>query len=285
MNQTNITISHFSPLITYVPAMIWGDAANDPLAAEYWGQGYHSTNSSNGQGRLFFTWYGTGTRVHGGYRSRLGPYQVVVDSHVVAEFAGYQRGDIEATDAVLFNSTGLRTGPHILEIINTSDDANRPVLDINRIVYQHNVGDARNITAADPQCRWSSSTNASSPIWHSVSGSKTTYSSIGSMNISFTVRTGIMLYGLVGPSNSPFLVTVDGTPQVMYPNTQPNTNSTEPHVLYTIDGLEPAQEHVLSVRNNPVFSSQSGASTTLNIHHAVVLDSSNGYALVSSPVV
>lgn len=63
---------------------------------------------------------------------RLGPYQVVLDG-VRQDLPGFQSGDNQVFDAVLFNSTGLRRTTHQIEIINTGADSSRPVLDISRV--------------------------------------------------------------------------------------------------------------------------------------------------------
>ena len=33
---TNLTVSHLSPLISYVPGMLWSDGGEDPLKARAW---------------------------------------------------------------------------------------------------------------------------------------------------------------------------------------------------------------------------------------------------------
>ncbi|KAI0698011.1 hypothetical protein BC835DRAFT_716469 [Cytidiella melzeri] len=185
MNATNITVSHLSPLISYVPGMLWSGGGKDPLVGYYQNKGYHSTNASEGEGRLYFSWVGTDVWVYGGYRERLGPYRIFLDGNQLSDYPGFQQGNPQNFDSVLFNSQGLKLGPHELEIVNISQDSFRPVLDINRIVYQHEISSATNITTGDPRCKWSTSNNTKSPLWTHTSGSMTTYSSLGAMNITF----------------------------------------------------------------------------------------------------
>ncbi|KAI0086819.1 hypothetical protein BDY19DRAFT_995563 [Irpex rosettiformis] len=294
---TNLTVSHLSPLISYVPGMLWSDGGQDPLKADYQGKGYHSTNSSEGQGRLFFTWVGTDIWVYGGYRERLGPYRVSIDGKHHRDFDGFQEGDNQTADAVLFNSTDLKlnNSEHHMEITNVGHGDGRldGVFDINRIVYEHNANNRTNISASDPHCQWSTSNNSSMVTWIPTEDSMTAYSSSAHMNITFSgeemivvrgghptqsnfLGTGIFLYGAIAPSSSPFVVAVDGVPQVMHPNPQVNSSATEPQLLFVYEGIQ-SGPHTLAVWNNPVHSLQAGAPTTLNIHHALVFESSQNH--------
>ena len=90
--------------------------------------------------------------------------------------------------------------------------------------------------------------------------------------------TGISLYGDIGPTNSPFFITLDGSmPQVLTPNSGVNSSTAQPQLLFMKDGLERGN-HTLVVRNNPAYTTQLGIRSALNIHHAEVLDST-GYNL------
>lgn len=71
-------------------------------------------------------------RVNGGYRNWSGSYQVTLDGEITMH-EGYIAGMEEAADYVLFNATGLPTGPHSIRIVNTSNDPTRPRLDINSV--------------------------------------------------------------------------------------------------------------------------------------------------------
>ncbi|KAI0781676.1 hypothetical protein BC629DRAFT_1594407 [Irpex lacteus] len=276
---TNLTVSHLSPLISYVPGMLWSDGGKDSMKDKYQGKGYHSTNSSEGEGRLFFTWVGTDVWVYGGYRERLGPYRVTIDGKQY-EHTGFNKSDPENPNAVLFNSKGLKFREHHMEIVNVGQDDTRPygVFDISHIIFQHHGTNTSYIEASDPSCHWS---NSPSQAWTKTQDSRTTYASSAHMNITFEVHlelrfrtgTGVMLYGAVGPNSSSLLVSVDGVPQTLHPNPQPNSSATEPQLLFVYEGMEPTQ-HTLVVRNNPALFLQEGAPTTLNIHHALVFESS-----------
>lgn len=84
--------------------------------------------------------------------------------------------------------------------------------------------------------------------------------------------TGIALYGAVAPNSSPFLVTIDNMFQVLHPNPQINSSAVDPQLLFISDGIPPG-DHTLSVWNSPALSLEENAPTTLNIHHALTLES------------
>lgn len=73
------------------------------------------------------------SRVYGGYRERLGPYQVLLDGREAFVSSGYAPGASEDYDAVLFSSTDIQPDVHTLEIVNTGKDPSQAVLDINRV--------------------------------------------------------------------------------------------------------------------------------------------------------
>ena len=70
--------------------------------------------------------------VFGGYRTRLGPYRVILDGHEYDE-KGYEDGQLTNYDAVLFQKTSMKAQLHQLELINTSKDPERPILDISHV--------------------------------------------------------------------------------------------------------------------------------------------------------
>jgi hypothetical protein len=183
--QTTVTVAHTSPLISYIPGMLWSGGAQDPQAVcvkPLAIQGFIShnprmdtgakgiTQSTLPKGTVDCTSRGTAkvrhgseyikrpstqsillryivrirtpysinsklmqSRVFGGYRSRLGPYRVRLDGKTI-DFDGYQAGDPENLNATLFKSTNLNRTTHSIEIINTSQDISRPVLDISKVI-------------------------------------------------------------------------------------------------------------------------------------------------------
>lgn len=73
----------------------------------------------------------------GGYRARLGAYNVTIDGTHHRHCGGFREGDDETTDAVLFNSTDFKLGlaNHVMEIVNIVHDGHKTdsVFDINRV--------------------------------------------------------------------------------------------------------------------------------------------------------
>ena len=71
-------------------------------------------------------------RIYGGYRERLGPYQVVLDG-ITHQFGGFENGDKEDFNAVLFRGGNLTVDHHQIEMTNVGDNASRTVLDISHV--------------------------------------------------------------------------------------------------------------------------------------------------------
>ncbi|EGN97345.1 hypothetical protein SERLA73DRAFT_184018, partial [Serpula lacrymans var. lacrymans S7.3] len=129
----NTTVTNTSPLLLYVPQTLWFEAPpNDTMLSNYATQSYHANNSSLGQASVSFSFTGTGIWLFGGYRSRLGPYEVNLDGKR-HEFPGYQYGTEQLADAMLFGQRNLSSGSHYIEMTNTSNDTQRDVLDIDYV--------------------------------------------------------------------------------------------------------------------------------------------------------
>ena len=71
-------------------------------------------------------------RIYGGYRSRLGPYQVSLDKDIFS-YGGFQTGDEERFQYPLFSLSGLQMGMHEVTITNVSPDPERSMLDIDYV--------------------------------------------------------------------------------------------------------------------------------------------------------
>ncbi|KAF8631663.1 hypothetical protein AX17_005064 [Amanita inopinata Kibby_2008] len=105
--QFNTTVTNVSPLIQYIPRSSWHEAfSNDPLLDTYTTRSYHATNATDGQGLLSFSWNGTGVWLYGGYRERLGPYEVTLDDQST-RFEGFKPGDLETGHRLLYGQGGL----------------------------------------------------------------------------------------------------------------------------------------------------------------------------------
>ena len=79
MNSHNTSVSHVSPLVTYVPGALWVERgpedgnrasvsavekkaffpANEIQSSSPENITYHSTNATLGEGRAFFSWFGS----------------------------------------------------------------------------------------------------------------------------------------------------------------------------------------------------------------------------------
>ncbi|KIJ67444.1 hypothetical protein HYDPIDRAFT_84013 [Hydnomerulius pinastri MD-312] len=129
----NTTITNDSPLLFYVPQSLWYQAPpNDVLLSSYETQSYHATNGSQGQGSVSFSFTGTGIWLYGGYRTTLGAYTVVLDGEAFSQ-DGYHAGDPEQANYVLFGNNNLTSNQHTVQLINTSEDPARNVLDISQV--------------------------------------------------------------------------------------------------------------------------------------------------------
>lgn len=71
-------------------------------------------------------------RAYGAYRSRLGPYQVSLDSNVVTK-SGYQPGDDEQYQYLLFGEGSLNDGYHELQLSNASPGTGNSTLDLDYV--------------------------------------------------------------------------------------------------------------------------------------------------------
>ncbi|PFH48544.1 hypothetical protein AMATHDRAFT_49466 [Amanita thiersii Skay4041] len=118
--RLNITIPNTSPLLRFAPLQAWSEeeqVMDIPLLDDgyYRPKTYRVTNATVG-GVLSFRWNGTGIWLYGGYRKRLGPYNVTLDGRVTS-LDGFRAGDEEAGDGLLFGQGDLSTGTeHHLEV-------------------------------------------------------------------------------------------------------------------------------------------------------------------------
>lgn len=71
-------------------------------------------------------------RAYGAYRSRLGPYQVSLDSNGVTK-SGYQPGDDEQYQYLLFGEGNLNDGYHELQLSNASPGTGNSTLDLDYV--------------------------------------------------------------------------------------------------------------------------------------------------------
>jgi len=265
----NTTVSHVSPTISYIPGMLWFEGTSD-IDSElecYETQSYHATNGTGGQASVSFHWFGVGeVWVFGGYRQRLGSYQVILDGQTTS-YSGFRQGDTETYNAVLFSSSGLLPGTHQIELVNTGQDPQHCVLDISSIVFSSSLGDPTTIEDTDPRCSWSPAAG-----WQATNESHWTFNSVAQMQMNFS-GVGFELWGATGPSNSPFSVTLDGwTSQPLTSNTRIAASSNASKLLFFNHNLTDGQ-HTILIRNDPTWSNASEAPTTLDIDYSTVYGS------------
>ncbi|RPD71219.1 hypothetical protein L226DRAFT_574212 [Lentinus tigrinus ALCF2SS1-7] len=263
----NTTVSHVSPLISYIPRSAWFEGtASDPNLENYAYKSYHATNNTeSGNASVAFSWWGTGVWVHGGYRRRLGDYAVTLDGNTTFH-QGYVDGAYEDFQAVLFNATDLPAGPHHLRITNASNDPKRPVFDLDYIVFESNLNETKTVFHTSADCTWFPQGDG---VWEEDMRSHSTDNSLGAMELAFTgtriSRTssvhslfsqicsgsGFILYGQLDMTSAPLSVTIDGrSSHAVSPNTaiSPLVNASQ--VLFAVTDLNEGM-HTIRVENNP----------------------------------
>ncbi|GJE94113.1 hypothetical protein PsYK624_102810 [Phanerochaete sordida] len=167
----NTTVSNVSPALTYVPGALWKEnTTSEDVDGQAKVYTYHHTNASEGEGRVHFTWFGSGSVwIFGGYRPVLGQYSVRLDGRDALKSPGYKTNDTVVDDAVLFTQSGLAPDVHRLELINTSKDQLRPILGFHRIVVQNDTPNTTDIDTKDSRCQWGP-TRTGAKVWMNNGG-------------------------------------------------------------------------------------------------------------------
>ncbi|KAH9938772.1 uncharacterized protein BXZ73DRAFT_44547 [Epithele typhae] len=263
---TNTTVSNVSPLVSYIPHSAWfeGTPKSDPNVTQYTTQSYHATNGSvSGNASLVFSWWGTGM-IHGAHRTRSGSYQVVIDDGRPSLYEGYSGGP-ESLDQVLYSASSLPAGPHQVRITNAGQHPDQSVLDFDYLVFESPMDDVDVVQHTDAACSW---LPQSEGVWQVDDSSHTTNNGAGFMDMSFTVSTGVVLYGYLNASSASFDVSIDGwTISSLTPNTAVAPLSQQTHALFMTDDLDPGP-HTLRIENSPY--AQSTSASDLSISHAQI---------------
>ncbi|RDX50704.1 hypothetical protein OH76DRAFT_1348340 [Lentinus brumalis] len=248
----NTTVSHVSPLISYIPRSAWFEGSSgDPNLGNYSLKSYHATNNTEaGNASVVFSWWGTGESVHGGYRRRLGGYTVTLDSDVTLH-QGYVDGTDEDFDAVLFNATGLPAGPHQLRITNASNDVKRPVFDIDHLVFESNLEETEIVSHMSADCTWFPKGDGA---WEVDERSQYVVVHVVTQFVFSPRHTGFILYGQLDGTSAPLTVTLDGRSyHPVAPNTAITPLLSTSHVLFAVTDLNQGN-HTIWVENNPADS-------------------------------
>ncbi|KAK7696431.1 hypothetical protein QCA50_001088 [Cerrena zonata] len=159
MQRSNVTVSHLSPMIQYWPSNGWWEDTleedeDDQLLQGYSTRTNHRTDGSVQNATATFQWHGEGgiwfveyifvfetsntyPRIFGGYRQRLGNFWVVLNDTKTFIVPGFQPGDKEQAQAVLFSQEDIPFGRHQMQIVNPGgDDDGHGILDLDYIVFQ-----------------------------------------------------------------------------------------------------------------------------------------------------
>ncbi|CAL1701744.1 unnamed protein product [Somion occarium] len=242
-------------MLTYQPRAEWWEdtVQHDQFLEGYSTKTCHSTSSSHhGSASITLQWFGEGSVwVYGGYRQRLGEYQVVLDTAIYTQ-QGYHDGDQEQPQFLLFNRSDLPSGHHQLQLVNTSQDPNHPVLDLDYIVFQTPAEDSTVVDDASHSISWRPDpSNSQEPVWQQDSSSHFTEDVSGWMELNFTGNDQSYRYASGISSDAPFSVSLDGWKTVtLTPNTLAPFDITESQLLYFKYDLT-YETHTLSIANNP----------------------------------
>ncbi|OSD02352.1 hypothetical protein PYCCODRAFT_433405 [Trametes coccinea BRFM310] len=292
----NITVSHASPLLNYIPRSAWmlvvGGEDNLPGPSN---TSYHLTNGTASQNASFaLSWWGTGIWVYGISLADSGPYQVVLDNdaQVFDVYPGEapQPGD----PALLFGASDLPLDQHEIRVVNTGSIAGAATLAVEyvrshtlrhndpcramdanedwaQLVFESQLRTNTTIEHTSNLCTWAPPT---SNAWQADDTSHRTNLSSGRMSMNFTVP-GITIYGDLQESSAAFSVTVDGHTDPPYiPNVAPGigslnssfaVNQSAPVLLYANMNLRQGV-HTVLLENNPI----SDWATLMSISYGVV---------------
>ncbi|KAI0631718.1 hypothetical protein C8Q77DRAFT_1198566 [Trametes polyzona] len=262
----NTTVSHVSPLLSYVPRSAWYEIAlvqNAAATESSPDMHYHATNASNaGSASVSFSWWGKG-EVYGGYQPSLGPYKVTLDENT-AEYNGYTGGPSQLSFE-LFSASDLPLGKHSISIVNTGSNSTRPILDLGYLVFETQAGNSTAISHNSTKCVW---TPQGVGAWNIDEDSHHVCKLNRTQSLTSYSGTGIAVYGQLDTNSAPFSVSIDGsTHSSLKPNAvlPPLINTTT--LLYIKSNLLQG-DHELWVNNDP--DSISATATKLSISSVVV---------------
>ncbi|KAJ6499329.1 hypothetical protein C8R45DRAFT_1127142 [Mycena sanguinolenta] len=261
MPQYNTTVEDFSPIITYSSGWSAG-SSTDKLADLYSDSSF--TLTSTGGETATFSFNGTSFTIFGSKRNNHGSYQITVDGSLFPPQSG-QSPDPGQFQVPLFTSPPLNQGLHVVTLTNQGTT----FVDIDFITFQSSVGtddeklNVMTVQDSDPAFVYTplNEWGLNPPNLGTYSGSSGhgTATPGASMTYTFEIRNswmsnnrpvgdGVTLYGPVGPSGSPFSVSLDGLPAVNYTANKQFYRSRVP--LYIASDVGPGQ-HVLKVSYLP----------------------------------
>ncbi|OJT07229.1 hypothetical protein TRAPUB_1906 [Trametes pubescens] len=261
----NTTVSHISPLLTYLPAVAWYE--DTPQADPSLDCGRCAPPRPQWHAGLT-----SGHRVYGGYRESLGRYRVTLDRNST-EYDGFNGGP-DVPGYQLFSAPNLPMGQHHISMFNIGNDPARPMFDFSYLMFESAAGNTTVFDHTSDQCVWLPHT---AEAWAVDAVSHTTTQDFGSMGMNFTnlnrvlsphLGTGVAVYGVLSAQSSSFDVTVDdATGFPLSPHTGNDSPTNETTLLYIKTDLYQGP-HTLWVQNNRL--SGSATATQLSISSLVV---------------
>ncbi|KAJ7619467.1 hypothetical protein FB45DRAFT_754920 [Roridomyces roridus] len=275
MTSTNFTIDNINPLIIYNPAALWteGSKTLDPLASSY-SNGGTFTLCTTKDSSASFTFNGTQVFVHGAKRSNHGPYSVTLDGTTTL-FDGFSQDAIFGT---LFVSPILNFGTHTVKVTNQLNDTNLPFLDIDFITWTTIVSASGQTTAKEdtdpaftyqPATQWGTDLSSAVLTGFSSNNGHVTQATGASASLAFT-GSSIAVFGSVGPTLSPYTVTLDGIPAGSFNATK--QDYTAQVALYSASNLGDGN-HTIELKATPASPGQFFAIDFANVVPADALGS------------
>ncbi|EIW52924.1 uncharacterized protein TRAVEDRAFT_134518 [Trametes versicolor FP-101664 SS1] len=255
----NTTVSHISPLLTYLPAIAWYEATLqvDSSLLAYPNASYHATNSTGAS--ISFSWWGKGLWVYGAYREALGRYQITLDGNST-EFKGFT-GGLDTSAYQLFGAPNLPMGQHHIRMVNIGDDPAQPMFDFDYLIFESEAGNTMVFDHTSDKCVWLPA-NAEAWAVDAVSHKNQTEALISD------IGTGIAVYGVLNAQSSGFGVTVDDvTGFPLSPHAAHNPATNESTLLYMKTDLYQGN-HTFWIQNDR--PSGSATATQLSISSVVV---------------
>ncbi|KAI9059476.1 hypothetical protein FKP32DRAFT_1596389 [Trametes sanguinea] len=286
----NITVSHASPLLNYIPRSTWALVAGSGNGSSVPSNGsYHVTNGTSSQNASFaFSWWGTGIWIYGVPLADSGPYQVVLDNDVQV-FDVYPGGTSQlGVPTLIFGASDLPLDQHEIRVVNTGSSSGAASLAVDHLVFESQLENNTTIEHTSMLCTWAPTTGNA---WEVDETSHTTSLTSGRMSMNFT-GAGIAIYGDLQAFSAAFGVTVDGHTDPPYiPNVGYsqgyidngfNVNQSAPVLLYANMNLRQGT-HTMLLENNPI----SASATVMSISYGVVYsdDSSPSSGSGTAPTV
>ncbi|CAK5281331.1 unnamed protein product [Mycena citricolor] len=241
----NLTLDDCSPLISYGPSGAWRDASsNDTASLGYFGNTYHSTNTTGATVTINFN--GTGIEIYGAHRPEYGSYSMTMDGQSMGETSAASSA-VQAQQ-LLGSATELANGPHTAVI--TSNGSGMDIDWVNLLTQVGVVGSTMTtslVDDADPRVNYAGKwqTNNLNTYMNNTLHYSSTAGSAASLSFS---GNAVAIYGTVSPDHANIQVSIDGQSQMV--NTQASSISAlHPQtLLYYSNGLDSSQ-HTLIITN------------------------------------